>query len=127
MTEERLRLNNLELYASRQPEIDALNAKVEMLNVRNSMIVATSEALIYRWDTPLWKDAPATAIFINELRNSVSATEPEATKWLNEQKAQVLEEAAKLNPENGFEAAALKHGGVARFLQVKAKELRCEG
>ena len=30
-------------YASRQPEIDALNAKVAMLNVRNSMMVDTAE------------------------------------------------------------------------------------
>lgn len=29
-------------------------------------------AVINRWDTPLWKDVPATAIYINTLRQAVA-------------------------------------------------------
>ena len=32
-----------------------------------------AQAVVERWDTPLWKDAPATAIYINALRNALEA------------------------------------------------------
>lgn len=35
-------------------------------------LLAAAIALIERWDTPLWKDVPATAIYINNLRGVVA-------------------------------------------------------
>lgn len=34
-------------------------------------MVAAARAVVERWDTPLWKDAPATAGFINRLRDAL--------------------------------------------------------
>ena len=36
-------------------------------------LLAAAEAVVERWDTPLWKDAPATAGYINALRAAVEA------------------------------------------------------
>lgn len=30
-----------------------------------------AQAVVDRWDTPLWKDVPATANYINELREAL--------------------------------------------------------
>ena len=32
-------------------------------------LVQLAKAVVDRWDTPLWKDVPHTAEYINELRN----------------------------------------------------------
>lgn len=42
-----------------QPFTEDYQTKLEQL----------AKALVDRWDTPLWKDAPITAIYINALRN----------------------------------------------------------
>ena len=34
-------------------------------------LVSAARAVVERWDTPLWKDAPATAGFINRLRDAL--------------------------------------------------------
>ena len=39
-------------------------------------LIVAANAVIERWDSPLWKDIPATAIYINALRDAVA----EATK-----------------------------------------------
>jgi hypothetical protein len=36
-------------------------------------LIAAAQAVIERWDTPLWKDAPHTAIFINRMREAIDA------------------------------------------------------
>jgi hypothetical protein len=33
-----------------------------------------AQEVIDRWDSPLWKDAPATAVFINNLRRALEET-----------------------------------------------------
>lgn len=33
---------------------------------------AAAQAVVDRWDTPLWKDVPATAVFIEALRKELS-------------------------------------------------------
>ena len=38
-------------------------------------LVSAARAVVERWDTPLWKDAPATAGFINRLRDALPAIE----------------------------------------------------
>lgn len=35
-----------------------------------------AQAVVDRWDTPLWKDAPATALYINTLRKVLETTQP---------------------------------------------------
>lgn len=38
-------------------------------------LLEASKALVARWDTPLWKDVPSTAEYINELRTAISEAE----------------------------------------------------
>ena len=35
-----------------------------------------AQAVIDRWDTPLWKDVPATAVYINRLRAVAAGLDP---------------------------------------------------
>jgi len=44
-------------------------------------LLEAAKAVIARWDTPLWRDAPATAVFINELRAAVASMESQPTTW----------------------------------------------
>jgi hypothetical protein len=37
----------------------------------DAALIAAAHAVVARWDTPLWKDAPATGEFINRLRRSL--------------------------------------------------------
>jgi len=37
------------------------------------MLVDKADALVKRWDSPLWKDLPHTAEYINELRYALAA------------------------------------------------------
>ena len=44
------------------------------VNERNAeRLLDTAMAVVARWDTPLWKEAPSTANFINSLRNAATA------------------------------------------------------
>lgn len=38
-----------------------------------NQLIEAAKAVVDRWDTPLWKDAPATAESINALRNALAA------------------------------------------------------
>lgn len=40
---------------------------------RVEKLIEAARAVIARWDTPAWKDAPATAVFINELHAALKA------------------------------------------------------
>ena len=37
----------------------------------HSELVTAARAVVERWETPLWKDAPATAGYINRLRDAL--------------------------------------------------------
>ncbi len=50
-----------EVHKSMQAEIDELRAE-------NTKLRAAAIDVIDRWDTPLWKDVPATAEYIGRLR-----------------------------------------------------------
>ena len=55
---------------------DALANVNEITDVKNAEIErlrTAAQAVVDRWGTPLWKDAPATAIYINTLRNALEA------------------------------------------------------
>lgn len=38
-------------------------------------LFSAAKAVVARWDTPLWKDAPATAEYINQLRAAIRKAE----------------------------------------------------
>lgn len=46
-----------------------------------------AQALVARWDTPLWKDAPHTGQYIDALRAALAQPEQEPVAWLYESKA----------------------------------------
>lgn len=56
--ETRNELIELRQQLAQQPSVDVLDA---------------AKAVVERWDTPLWKDVPHTAIFIHKLRDSLQA------------------------------------------------------
>ena len=47
---------------------DNLNETIDRIKDQDIAVDAAARAVVERWDTPLWKDAPATAGFINRLR-----------------------------------------------------------
>lgn len=69
---------------------------------RISAIVDAASAVIARWETPLWKDAPATAVYINALRNA-------------------LEGRATVEPETGLEKARDVVASVVKSLGGEAR------
>jgi hypothetical protein len=57
------------------PETDALREKLRETiesDYFDAVIRAASD-VVERWETPLWKDAPATATFIHRLRDALSS------------------------------------------------------
>jgi len=38
-----------------------------------NQLIEAAQSVVDRWDTPLWKDAPATAESINALRNALDS------------------------------------------------------
>lgn len=46
----------------------------------NARLLSAARAVVARWETPLWKDAPATAGFIYELRDALAACNESARK-----------------------------------------------
>ncbi len=41
-------------------------------------LLSAAQAVVARWDTPLWKDAPFKGDYINRLRKAIVASEPKA-------------------------------------------------
>jgi hypothetical protein len=57
-------------------ELRELRSKYAMHHAeaeRLTALVHAARAVVNRWDTPLWKDVPATAGFINRLRKLLPA------------------------------------------------------
>lgn len=46
----------------------AANTKMLFDAAKHQILGIKAQAVVDRWDTPLWKDVPATAVYINELR-----------------------------------------------------------
>jgi hypothetical protein len=44
-----------------------------------------AQAVVERWDTPSWKDVPATAIYIEALRQALAQPEQEPVAWMKEE------------------------------------------
>lgn len=43
-------------------------------------LLKAAKAVVERWDTPLWKDVPATARYINDLRAAITEYEAKNPK-----------------------------------------------
>lgn len=58
------------MYRAKAAErtVDNLNETIDRIKDQDIAVYAAARAVVDRWDTPLWKDAPATAGFINRLR-----------------------------------------------------------
>lgn len=56
--------------------LDEMKKSCERTAQQRDGLLTAAQAVIDRWDTPLWKDVPATAEFINELRVAVARVKP---------------------------------------------------
>jgi hypothetical protein len=69
------------LFASRAAVLQAeaeqalVEKQIELEKLRQAPLIKAAQAVIDRWDTPLWKDAPATGRYINDLRKALAAVE----------------------------------------------------
>ena len=50
-----------------------------------------AQAVVDRWDTPSWKDVPATAIYIEALRQALAEPEQEPVAWQDPQYKTLIE------------------------------------
>ena len=58
----------------RSMTVDYMQAEIDELRAENTNLRTAAQAVIDRWDTPLWKDVPATAVFIGRLRAALGET-----------------------------------------------------
>lgn len=56
------------------PDADTIEHHPDLVKAaeQRDELLAAAQAMIDRWDTPLWKDVPSTAEYINALRNAVA-------------------------------------------------------
>lgn len=52
--------------------MDELTVTIRGMEIQHNGLLKAAEAVVDRWDTPLWKDVPHTAEFINELRTAIA-------------------------------------------------------
>ena len=57
----------------RERQIDELNETIDRIKDQDIAVYAAARAVVDRWDTPPWKDVPATAGFISRLRAALSS------------------------------------------------------
>ena len=62
-------------YDNHTTLFDYINCELAALRAQpdHSELVTAARAVVERWETPLWKDAPATAGYINRLRDALPA------------------------------------------------------
>lgn len=53
---------------------DAARWNTRATSARIEALEKAAQAVIDRWETPAWKDAPATAVYINALRAALSTS-----------------------------------------------------
>ena len=69
-------------------------------------MVAAARAVVERWDSPLWKDVPATAVYINRLRDALPDSDHETATG----RALYTVTALRKAYDAGFEDALGKQG-----------------
>ena len=52
--------------------LDTLTVTIRGLETQRDMLIEAAQAVIDRWDSPLWKDLPHTAESINALRAAIA-------------------------------------------------------
>lgn len=67
-----LRLSNIG-SANPRGQLAMLLDEVSRLERQRDALAEAAQAVVARWDTPLWKDVPATADYINKLRAALRA------------------------------------------------------
>lgn len=65
----------LQTELSRMREFGSPASVLDLRRQRDELLAA-AKTVVARWDTPLWKDVPATATFINELRAAIAKVKP---------------------------------------------------
>jgi hypothetical protein len=75
-----------------------------------------AQAVVERWDTPSWKDVPATAIYIEALRQALAQEEKREWVGLTDEEIHkiVYEQIEGQHPAAGFR--------VANCIEAKLKE-----
>ncbi len=53
------------------PERQAVAKAISSEFAASDNLAITARGVVERWDTPLWKDVPATAVYVNALRNAL--------------------------------------------------------
>jgi hypothetical protein len=48
----------------------------QLTKPEDEVLIEAAKAVVERWETPLWKDAPAAAKFIYRLRDAINAYKP---------------------------------------------------
>jgi hypothetical protein len=63
---------------------DIINLREERdaLQAKNKVLLDAAQAVVDRWETPLWKDVPSTAEYIYRLRDAIIKNYPERIKDL---------------------------------------------
>jgi len=61
----------LEVYFSEHGDRLVCSVESQILRRQRDILLEAGTAIVERWDTPLWKDVPHTAEFINKLRKAI--------------------------------------------------------
>lgn len=70
-------------YAVKVQKAEDYNASIAAQPV-NQVLVEKAQAVVDRWETPLWKDAPATAGFIYDLRDAITQAQAQPAQGLTD-------------------------------------------
>jgi hypothetical protein len=54
-------------------DLDRLEAKIAAVTEQRDTLAEVAQAVWDRWETPLWKDHPPTALVMNKLRDALAA------------------------------------------------------
>lgn len=57
--------------ANQEQRIANLEERLASITNDRDVLIQAAKAIIERWDSPFWKDQPATAEFINTMRYAV--------------------------------------------------------
>jgi hypothetical protein len=77
-------LNNLEnaggaieYEMANEEAIEAINyLRQQLTKPADEVLIEAAKAVVERWETPLWKDAPHTGDYIYRLRDALNAYKP---------------------------------------------------
>jgi hypothetical protein len=56
-------------------DLDRLERELTAVTEQRDILAEVAQAVWDRWETPLWKDHPPTALVMNKLRDALAAME----------------------------------------------------